>query len=1537
MVNVIRIIGVARGGFMNSLMLYFHLHERVAEYPLPAGNNRRIQLNLGEILPVEACNIQFEVWDQQWHVVSNEGAQFSYGGTAFQDRILRDGDIINGVICSLGLPFTLVVHGLGERLACFDKLAVAGRQKITVGSGAQSDIVICGDLASKSHAVLTRRDQTVYIADHSKNGTYLNNRRLLEETPLELMDVIYVVGVKIVFMGDFLAVNQPDMRRIALPPYQSPAALGEKKRDAPLIRAPRLVEPLDVETVELEAPPAPQRLKPNPLIFIIGPSITMPLPILVSVLVNMNRSAGNGGGMYLGTVVSVGLSALLGGIWALAHHFYNKRTSRREEAHRVCAYQRYLENNDKLLEEKRRHNTRILNSQHLSPQEFTAVLVNNKSILWNRNSNQRDFLAVRLGRGLCPIPGQILAPKQRFSLVEDPLVEEPRKLLQKHSYLQEAVSLVRLADAKIVGVLGDGPALNNAARTIALQVCALHSYTDVKLAFILRPGEEKQFSWAKWLPHVRSADHKQRFICATDAQRKNVLYALAGILRARGESRDESSGAKRWLPHFVVFCTDPALLSGEVISQYMQDGLDYQFTFVLLYGILDSLPNQCTHIIQDDADFTGYYRMDDERAQSDEIHFDRISFLQADYLARKIGEYVVSELASEEIPSNISFFELYGLGRVEQWDLLKRWKENRTYESMRALVGIGTGGKPLYLDIHEKQHGPHGLVAGTTGSGKSETIQTYILSLAMNFHPDEIALILIDYKGGGMANTFAGLPHVAGTITNLDGGQTQRALISIKGEIKRRQALFNQYKVNHIDLYARLFREEKAAEPMPHLIIISDEFAELKKEQPEFIKELVSTARVGRSLGIHLILATQKPSGVVDDEIWSNSRFKLCLRVQDKQDSNEMLKRPDAAFLTITGRAFLQIGNDELFEQFQSGYSGADYEPSEELLSAEDTEVTMVGLDGTPLVVKAKKQSKDAHAITQLDACVQYIGQVARGHGIGTVRPLWLPELQAGVTLAQILSGYPRGEAGGLQCVYGLIDNPAIQAQSPASVDILSCGNLLIAGIPGCGKSTMLQTMLYSLATQYPPESVNFYCMDFSSTLLRVFEGLPHCGGVLKPDDNERIPRLFLLLRNQMEQRRQLFEKAAVSGFEEYRRLDAEPLPAIALVLDNYYLFLENYPHLEEEFEAVLRQGNKYGIYLLVAVNHLNDIKYKLRQNFSTILPLALAERTDYMEALGGMPHYVPTQYKGRGLNADMLEFQVAFAAAGDNERDRADCMRREFEGLGLYQASLRAEEIRYIQKDMVYADFLSTPQVRGETAEDCICIGYRQQDISIAKIMLPTTYCYAVGAASSKGVVNFMLNLVEAGRRIKARQHMVCLRHNALADEDLEGVYRTGEDIYYLLIKMKEEFSQRSGARKQFIKDNPSKDSFGYMNSRFDKIFVVIDSMNDYCDVVYAKQVEDYSAIMELFIKQGAGLGIYFFAGFEQAVYTSGNFFKPLCKSFLEHGGAIHLGGKLDQQKLFPVQMSMSEQMKPREYTTGYIVEEDEVRVIFIPPNTPA
>ena len=389
----------------------------------------------------------------------------------------------------------------------------------------------------------------------------------------------------------------------------------------------------------------------------------------------------------------------------------------------------------------------------------------------------------------------------------------------------------------------------------------------------------------------------------------------------------------------------------------------------------------------------------------------RLDHFPADYdkerIARTLAPLNHLQNLKSSIPDSVTFMEMYGAETFEDLQVSSRWKKNAPYKSLAVPIGLRGKDDIVQLNLHEKAHGPHGLIAGTTGSGKSETIQSYILSLAVNFHPHDVVFLLIDYKGGGMANLFKNLPHLLGTITNLDGAQSMRALASINAEIHRRERLFGEFEVNHINQYQKKFKNGEATEPLPHLFLISDEFAELKVNQPDFIKELVSIARVGRSLGVHLILATQKPSGVVDDQIWSNSRFKIALKVADRSDSNEMLHTPDAAEITQTGRAYLQVGNNEVYELFQSTWSGADYQPDKDDMGIEDHTIYLINDLGQYEILNEDLSGlEDVDEIkevpTELDAIVQNIKLLSEEQNIPPVPQPWLPPLKERIALEEL-------------------------------------------------------------------------------------------------------------------------------------------------------------------------------------------------------------------------------------------------------------------------------------------------------------------------------------------------------------------------------------------------------------------------------------------------------------------------------------------------------------------------------------------------------
>ena len=445
----------------------------------------------------------------------------------------------------------------------------------------------------------------------------------------------------------------------------------------------------------------------------------------------------------------------------------------------------------------------------------------------------------------------------------------------------------------------------------------------------------------------------------------------------------------------------------------------------------------------------------------------------AETVALRLGAIYVDEVSLEgQLTKNITMYELLGIMSVEDLELKQRWSESQVYRTIAAPIGVKTGNEIVSLNISDKSdgHGPHGLVAGTTGSGKSEILQTYILSIATLFHPYDVGFVIIDFKGGGMANQFANLPHLIGAITNIDGREINRSLLSIKAELVKRQEMFSEAEVNHINDYIKLYKAGKVSNPMPHLIMIVDEFAELKAEHPDFMKELISAARIGRTLGVHLILATQKPAGVVDSQIWSNSKFKLCLKVQTKEDSNEVIKTPLASEIVEPGRAYFQVGNNEIFELIQSAYSGANV-PEGNDMNEKIFSIYERNLWGKKkLLYSNKEKNKTSESISQLEAIVEYVDMYCKVSSITKLPGICLPSLDAVIRTEEL---YYDEKSVGYSTPIGLYDDPEQQRQGVVKLDV-SKENTYIVGSAQMGKTILLQTIAYGLIRKYTQSKLIF-------------------------------------------------------------------------------------------------------------------------------------------------------------------------------------------------------------------------------------------------------------------------------------------------------------------------------------------------------------------------------------------------------------------------------------------------------------------------------
>ncbi|SFB82492.1 type VII secretion protein EssC [Butyrivibrio sp. YAB3001] len=871
--------------------------------------------------------------------------------------------------------------------------------EITIGRNESSTIcfgMYGKQLVSSCHAKIYQSGESFVFQDNeSANGSFLNNKRVKGSENLKFGDCIDIFGLRIVFLGDAIAINVSEcgavvderiLKKIIIEsaPLQK---VNRKSLTTVFHRSPRRLTRIEDDTVKIDDPPTPKdEVRNRGVLAAIGSAMVMALPMLLgcAFMIYASQVSGMSRGlfMYIGLVTSVS-SATIGAIRGIVGIRKAVREYKEYEEKRNKKYGEYLKKQENIIKEKYEKNTNSLRDRYVSAKECCSYNASNM-LLWCRNATQSDFLTHRLGIGDLPFQVEIEIPEQKFTMSENSLTEIPANLKKSYSMLHDVPICVDLFKEKLVGVIG-GRRMEGGitvVRNLIAQIAANNSYTDVKIVFIYDEKKSvigREWDFVKWLPHVWNETKTFRYVANGKESASEVFYELNRILRQRiDDSSSRNCEGVVPKPYYVVVLASHELMEGEIISKYvLSPSPEYGISCIYMAQRYEDLPNQCEYIIENDENYSGCYRTTDDYEDRIKTEFDEVDVSEISAFAEKIANVEVQEIeVGGDVPVSISFFEMYGAKRLEDFDIENRWKKNRTYESMKALVGQKAGGVPCFLDIHEKYHGPHGLVAGTTGSGKSETLQTYMLSLAINFSPDDVSFFVIDYKGGGMANLFIDLPHMVGQISNLSGNQIQRALMSIQSEKDRREALFASFGVKDIRDYTKVYKNNEATVPLPHLIIVIDEFAEMKKEEPEFIQEIVSISRVGRSLGIHLIMATQKPAGSVSDDIWSNSRFKLCLRVQSKQDSMDMLHKPDAAYLTQSGRCYLQVGNDELYELFQSGFSGATYYDDE--ADVNTGVATMLEINGIPSLEgnharSVRQKEKKKLWLEQLENAIQPI------------------------------------------------------------------------------------------------------------------------------------------------------------------------------------------------------------------------------------------------------------------------------------------------------------------------------------------------------------------------------------------------------------------------------------------------------------------------------------------------------------------------------------------------------------------------------------
>ncbi|WP_285728230.1 FtsK/SpoIIIE domain-containing protein [Psychromicrobium xiongbiense] len=1086
-----------------------------------------------------------------------------------------------------------------------------GPGRASIGSGEDCSIVLAGEGMPSLAAVV----------DIGPDGVWVE--RAQADVELELSSEPVLVRARWAD-GEILRLGQVLLALQAVPVEAASLKASEDVGKLDFNRPPRLFPPARNTKFRLPAEPKEEGKRSLPLVMMLAP-----LAVSVGIAVVMGRP------MYL-------LFGLLSPVLMISNYFQSKKAGKEGYRDRVRAYRaskRTIEADARAALVAFAKERRLL-----SPDPATVGLIATtpSTRLWERRRTSPDYLSVRVG----------VATQPSDVVLEDPeQADHKRQVTWDAQDVPVTVSLPRHGVLGVCGALEDTRAVGG---WVMAQLAVTQSPRDVRLYLLTEPSAGGHWDWVRWLPHVLAPDRGRSFaLVGSDAGSVSArLGELGTLIAQRQHLRSSSAGLEFSDPDVVVVLDGAWALRGRTgIAQLLQDGPAVGVYTVCLETEERYLPQECNAVFrQVDG---GVWSLRQQREHDvDGVQADLVEGAWCDWVGRAIAPLRdAGDDAESSIPASARFLELIGMEQPSAEAVMGQWA--RGGRSTEVLLGVDMEGG---FSVDLRRDGPHTLVGGTTGAGKSEFLQTLVASLAVSNTPDALNFVLIDYKGGAAFKDCVGLPHTVGSVTDLDAHLVERAIASLAAELRRREHLLAVVGAKDIEDYTEITDRDRAVPKMPRLVLVVDEFAAMKTELPDFVTGIVNIAQRGRSLGIHLVLATQRPSGAITPDIRANTNLRIALRVSDAGDSLDIISAPDAARISQStpGRGYVRTGA-ELLRPFQAARVGG-RRPSER--SGEVPTPVVVPMPwkqlGQPWPSPSLRED-GRDDTTDLMVLVERISEAAQRLGIAPQVTPWLPPLPEVLVLGNIVrpDRVADREPGWIEpVVFGLEDLPGQQRQRAQVLDFQHLGHLYVTGSARSGRSQTLRTIAGSVARTVTVDEVHLYGLDFGNGSLLALTDLPHCGAVATRAQPERVERLLDHLLSEVASRQRSFTLAGFANLTEQRAHSqpADRLPHLVVLFDQWEGFLSTLGDggssgLAEKVIALLREGASAGVHCVISGD-----KQLLSARMSSLvdwkLMLRFSDRSDY--TLGGLqPRKLPeTVPAGRAFAADTaVETQIALLA----------------------------------------------------------------------------------------------------------------------------------------------------------------------------------------------------------------------------------------------------------------------------------------------------
>jgi S-DNA-T family DNA segregation ATPase FtsK/SpoIIIE len=1041
--------------------------------------------------------------------------------------------------------------------------------RITLGRSAEADVMIADPLLSRIHAEIWSDGDVVRVRDlGSTNGTRV------DDVPTDPAGTPVVSGAMIT-MGD---------TRLALRGAAGVPAVSRPEPDGTRLvnRSPRGVAPPTHPAVAMPTPPVPPRRPRVPWV-----AVVVPLPVAVVLAAFMGP-----------TMLAFGL---MGPVLMVATVAADRVGGRRTYAADLADHERLQTLALGSVEVVCAQETRARRLALPDPATILGIATGPSARLWERSRRDADVLAVSVGT--CTAPA-------RFETIHPQSGRQP-----DHPLLSNVPCALPLATVGVLGICGPRAAVLGVTRSLVGQLVTLHSPLDLEVVVIAADERVGDWEWLSRVPHLRQRDGAMRphavAVLTRDAGRtKAAVGRLARTVAERQSAR--IAGGDPWPGARILVLVDgsAALRGLPDLSAVLEAGPPVGIACLALDTEAAALPSETRALL----DLTNPARPSLDQPGSPheppaDLVVDRVGSWWGDRLSRGLAPLRDATPTDEgALPTSVRLTALVPAPSADA--VLRLWRRDR--ETTTVPVGMSRQG-PWLLDL--ASDGPHVLVAGTTGSGKSEFLRTLVTSLALHTSPEHLSFVLVDYKGGAAFRECARLPHSAGLVTDLDDRLGRRALLSLTAELKRRERIFSSLGVSDFAAYQRLSTDDG---PLPRLVIVIDEFRALAEELPDFVDGLVRIAALGRSLGVHLVLATQRPAGVVTADIKANVNLRIALRVRDTADSEDVLDAPEAARLdpTTPGRGYARAGGGPLVA-VQAALASAAADPG----TADGIRVRSLTWGDPP----PSPEARDAPAGegSDLGRLVDAVvgAAAAAAHPAGP--RAWLPELPERVSAHEL----PAPDSP-WQCAIGLLDRPERQEQVPLVLDLSAPGHWAFVGTSGSGRTTALMTIAAALAARLPPTRLHLYAVSGGS--LAPLADLPHCGAHVDHDNLSRLDRLVDRLGDELLNR---------------RRDPARARSHLLLLVDDWDLLATRAGSLDHGFLAerllsLLREGAGLGLTAVIAGDRALLVGRAPSAIAHRVL-LRLADRADATLAglrAAALPVAPPP---GRGVMPDSTEVQL--------------------------------------------------------------------------------------------------------------------------------------------------------------------------------------------------------------------------------------------------------------------------------------------------------